>query len=259
MAIRTMRLTRKSPEPLRGEHSMEATTNPRPQPQSSTPRHDMYAGVHKGLRAFMGDTLAVVGRMDPADNHDVAAALDQARGLLAICLSHLEHENRFVHVAMEARQPGSTARTGEEHIGHEEAIDELTAEIGAVERATGPARTVAAHRLYLRLATFVADNLLHMHVEETANNAVLWACYADDELQAIEHALVASIPPAEMGAVLRWMIPAMSHPARVAMLSGMRQGAPADVFAGVLALTRAHVSARDWAKLADALGLAVEA
>jgi hypothetical protein len=232
---------------------METRTNTRPQPQSATPRHDMYAGVHKGLRAFMGDTLAVVGRMDPADEHDVAAALGQARSLLAICASHLEHENRFVHAAMEARRPGSSARTGEDHVGHEEAIDELTAEIGAVERATGPARATAAHRLYLRLATFVAENLVHMHVEETENNAVLWACYTDAELQAIEGALVASIPPPEMGAVLRWMIPAMSHAARVGMLSGMRQNAPAEVFDGVLALTRAHVSARDWAKLADAL------
>ena len=235
---------------------METRTNTRPQPQSATPRHDMYAGVHKGLRAFMGDTLAVVGRMDPADEHDVAAALGQARSLLAICASHLEHENRFVHAAMEARRPGSSARTGEDHVGHEEAIDELTAEIGAFQRATGAARTAAAHRLYLRLAAFVAENLAHMHVEETANNAVLWACYTDDELLAIEHMLVAAIPPQKMGAFLRWMLPSISHAERVAMLSGMRQGAPAEAFAGVLALTRANVSTRDWAKLAAALDVA---
>lgn len=238
---------------------MESTTTRQLPTPSANPRHDIYASVHKGLRAFMGDTLAAVGRMDPADAEDVATALGQLRSLLAICLSHLEHENRFIHTAMEARRPGSTARTGEDHIGHEEAIDELTAEIGAVERAAGPARAAAAHRLYLRLATFVAENLLHMNVEETENNAVLWACYTDDEIQAIEHALVASIPPAEMGAVLRWMIPSTSHTARVGMLSGMRQNAPAAVFEGVLALTRAHLSARDWAKLADALCIAAGA
>jgi hypothetical protein len=56
-----------------------------------------------------------------------------------------------------------------------------------------------------------------------------------------------------MGAFLRWMLPSVSHAERVAMLSGMRQDAPAEAFAGVLGLTRAHVSARDWAKLAAAL------
>jgi len=237
---------------------METTATTRPQPQSpaTAPRHDLYARVHKGLRVFMGDTLAAVGRMDPADADDAAAALGQLRLLLELCQSHLEHENRFLHTAMEARRPGSAARTDEDHVGHEEAIDELTAEIGAVERATGAARTAAAHRLYLRLATFVAENLAHMHVEETANNAVLWACYTDDELLAIEHALVAAIPPQKMGAFLRWMLPSMSHAERVAMLSGMRQGAPAEAFAGVLGLTRAYVPARDWAKLAAALDVA---
>lgn len=45
------------------------------------------------------------------------------------------------------------------------------------------------------LALFVADDVQHMHVEETAHDAVLWAHYSDDELMAIEQAIVASIPP----------------------------------------------------------------
>ena len=32
------------------------------------------------------------------------------------------------------------------------------------------------------LALFIADNFQHMHVEETAHNAVLWARYTDAEL-----------------------------------------------------------------------------
>ena len=225
------------------------------QTQSAAPRHDIYAAVHKGLRAAMGDTLAAVGRMDPADTTDVAAALGQLRSLLAMCATHLEHENHFLHAAMEARSPGSSARTGEDHVGHEEAIDELTAEIGAFERAAAAGRPDAAHRLYLRLARFVAENLEHMHVEETANNGVLWSCYSDEELLAIEHRLVAAIPPPNMVAFLRWMIPGVSHDTRVAMLLGMRQGAPAEVFQDVLGMARTRLSPRDWAKLAVALGL----
>jgi hypothetical protein len=238
---------------------MEPTQQNLRQPQApapaAAPRHDLYAAVHKGLRSCMGETLAAVGRMDPADATDVAAALGQLRGLLELCSFHLEHENRFLHPALEARSPGASARTGEDHIGHEEAIDELTAEIGAVERAAAGARPAAAHRLYLRLARFVAENLEHMHVEETANNAVLWSCYTDAELLGIERALIGAIPPPKMAAFLRWMIPAMSHDQRVGMLAGMRQGAPAEVFAGVLALAQNRLPARDWEKLATALRL----
>jgi hypothetical protein len=233
---------------------MPLTVPPNPSSDvTPAPRHDFYAGVHKGLRSFMADTLVAAGRADPADPQDVDATLSQLRGLLAICATHLEHENRFVHTAMEARCPGSSARTGEDHVAHEAAIDELIAAIGAVERACGAARAGALHALYGRLAQFVAENFEHMRIEETANNAVLWAHYTDEELAAIEHAIVGSIPPADMGAFLRWMIPALSHAERVAMLNDMAQGAPRDVFEAVLGIARARLSARDWAKLEGAL------
>jgi len=238
-----------------GEDAMSTFVENRPQPAPAdrAPRHDFYAGVHKGLRNFMADTLAAVGRADAADARDVEAALAQLAGLLEMCTSHLEKENQFVHPAMEARAPGSSARTAEDHVAHEAAIDELTAAAAAVGRSAGEARVAALRALYARLALFVAENLEHMHVEETANNAVLWAHYADDELAAIEHALVASIPPDKMASFLRWMIPALNHAERVTLLRGIAQGAPAEVVEGVLGIARARLSARDWARLESAL------
>ena len=37
-------------------------------------RFDMYALVHKGLRAFMSDTVSLVGRTDWSDERDALAA-----------------------------------------------------------------------------------------------------------------------------------------------------------------------------------------
>jgi hypothetical protein len=42
--------------------------------QESAARPDGYRFIHKALRLFMADTLAAVGRMDPADACDVARA-----------------------------------------------------------------------------------------------------------------------------------------------------------------------------------------
>ena len=218
-------------------------------------RFDMYTPIHKAVRAFMGETLRNVGRMDPADDAEVADVLGQARELLDFCTAHLEKENKFLHPAIEARRPGAAARTVDEHLGHEQSIRELAAAASAVEAATGSARAAAAQRLYRHLALFVAENFEHMNVEETANNAALWATHTDAELLDIHGALLAAIPPQEMAQVLRWMIPALNHAERVELLAGMRQGAPAPVFQGVLALARAHLAPRDWDKLAAALGV----
>ena len=74
-------------------------------------RFDLYAGVHKALRLYMTDTLARVGRADPADDDEVAGAIGQLRDLLELCDLHIEDENRFVLPALEARRPASPSAT----------------------------------------------------------------------------------------------------------------------------------------------------
>ena len=216
-------------------------------------RVDLYTPIHKALRAFMSATLHDIGRMDAADDAEVAAALAQTRSLLEICQGHLEKENAFVHTAMDARRPGWAAHTAAEHIGHEQSLRELAVAVDAVAAATGAARAAAALKLYRHLALFVAENFEHMHSEETAGNALLWATHTDAELLAIHGALLASIKPPEMAVALRWMIPALNHAERVAMLRGMQHDAPAPVFQSVLRIAREHLAPRDWEKLTAAL------
>jgi hypothetical protein len=224
-------------------------------PSAAKPRYELYRPIHKALRAFMSDTLAVVGRMDTNDEHDVAAALSQTRSLVTMLTVHLEDENRFVHAAMEARRPGSAAHTSRDHVEHECALAELKNMADAVEVAAGVEREKLAFGLYARLALLVAENLVHMHVEERENMAVLWAEYSDEELGAIEHQIVASVPPAVMGTAARWFMAGLNHFERVGWFQGMRQGAPPAVFEGMLAIARGNLSARDWTKLASALAL----
>ncbi|HZP13906.1 MAG TPA: hemerythrin domain-containing protein [Nevskiaceae bacterium] len=223
----------------------------------AAPRHDIYAGIHKALRAFMTDTLGRVGWMDALDPVDLAETLSQVKSLLEICAGHLQHENDFIHRAMEARRPGTAARIAGEHVDHEQHIAALRTAVSAVERASAAERPRLAHDLYRALARFIADNFEHMEYEETEHNAVLWSAYSDAEIAQIEQNLVRSLPPDETMTVWRWMIPYKNHAERVAMLSGMRQFAPRHVFEGALALARSHLSDRDWAKLATALELTV--
>lgn len=216
-------------------------------------RHNIYAQVHKALRACMGETLVAVGRMDPADDGDVGLAVAQVRELLTFARIHLEKEEHFVHPAMEARQPGSSANTAADHAHHLDAFVRLERGARAVERTRGKARADAADTLYGDLALFIADNYVHMHAEEVDNNAVLWATYSDDELRALEDAIVAAIPPDAKALAMRWMVPAIGPAERATMLAHVRATAPAPVFAGMLASLEPHLRVIDRRKLETAL------
>lgn len=216
----------------------------------NTARHDIYAFIHKGLRAFMAHTLVRVGRLDPHDPAEVAEVSDELRALLDICSGHVRHENEVVHGAMESRRPGSSAAIAGEHVEHLRDIDSLRALIDRV-----PGSVEGAHALYHALGCFVAHNFEHMEQEESSHNAVLWDTHSDDELRALEHRITSSIAPQEMQLALRWMLPHMNPAERAGMLRGMRQAAPAEVFEGVLGLVRPLLGGRDWRKLSVALGL----
>lgn len=222
---------------------------------TSSSRENLYAGIHKALRAMMTDTLLAVGRADPSDPQDMADASGRVIGLMDLCEAHVQHENSFVHPAIEARTPGVCGEVAQDHVEHLHHIQRLRAAAQQLTGLDAQLQAGALHALYLELSLFVADNLQHMHVEETRHNAALWSAYTDAELRAIHDALVATIPPSEMMQVMRWMLPQMHALERLQVLGGMRQGAPAPVFQAVLDVVQPHLSPRDWAKLTQGLGL----
>ena len=221
--------------------------------QATAPRVDLYGGIHKALRALMCDALVAVGRMDCTDELELARTTERVLELLDFCVLHLTKENTYVHAAMEARAPGASEVIAHEHEDHVRHIDALSHSVAALRGAPASERFVLQHALYAELGLFVAENLQHMRVEETAHNAVLWARYTDDELQAIHNQIVGSIPPDQMMFAVRWMLPAMCPVERAGMLVGMKAHAPAPAFQAVLAAVRPHLTDSEWSKLEKAI------
>lgn len=211
-------------------------------------RLDLYGPIHKALRAFMSDTLGAVGRMDADDAAERAATLSQLRRLIGVMEHHAETEDRFIHTAMESRRPGSARQRGDEHRQQRLQLLELVRLADAIER-DAPERPPLAARLYRELALIVAENLEHMHEEETLHNAVLWAAFDDGELAAIHDRIVASIEPQAMAEVIRWMAPALTSTERAALFGSLQLKAPAEVFRRLLETARPHLAPRDWNKL----------
>jgi len=233
-----------------------APSTPPAETAAAARRLDLYAPIHKALRLAMSQTLVAVGRLDVHDPAETVATLASVDALRDTLQRHLEHENEVGHAAIEARCPRGAARTADEHDGHLASIDALRDEARALQAASAEARAPLALRLYRHLALFVAENLQHMHVEETANNATLWAHYSDAELTALHARLLASIPPVEQLDVLRWMVPALAPAERAGLLQGARATMPPEAFLGVLEHVRPHVDAAGWRKLARSLGVA---
>lgn len=216
-------------------------------------RHNIYAVIHKALRLAMAETLPAVGRLDANDPREVSEGIVRVRDLVRFCKLHLDAEETFIHPALEARRPGTSARIASEHVEHLAAIAAIERAVEALARAPGAARSAATFALYAELGKFVGENFVHMHVEETVHNAALWDAYTDEEILAIENAIKAHHTPEEMTFVLRWMLPAMTPAERAGMFTGLRKVAPPPVVEQMVALAKAHVDAGAFDKLTLAL------
>lgn len=218
-----------------------------------TDRFDIYRNIHMGLRACMMEVLLAVGRMDPEDVAELGTVLGQVRFLLRFCQMHLKKEDKFLHPAMEARAPGSTAHIAAEHAEHIAAFTTLEAAVVAVEQAPDGARLNPALALYKQLALFVGENFVHMHIEETDHNEVLWRTHSDAEIIAIEQTIIASLTPEDKPTSLRWMLPALSPQVRGMMVAMLGQQLPPEAMAGLLQMLKPHLSDANWGKLTKAL------
>ena len=214
-----------------------AATRPAPEAAAkpAAPRFDLYTGIHKAIRAGCAETLVRLGAVDTDDDEQVQTTIGALVAFLGQLRSHVMHENRFVHPAMEARRPGSASQVAGEHEEHLASIEALEREAFALAATPAAHRREPALRLYRHFALFVAENHQHMHHEETVHNAVLWEAYSDEELLAIELAIIGSQTPQAMSGWLYWFAPALATAELAPILAGARGGMPAEAFEGLMA------------------------
>lgn len=220
-------------------------------------RPDLYRIIHKGLRLGHCQLLARLGSADWADQTASSALLGDLRAHLALGRAHLEHEDAAIHPCLSEAAAETLAQLEQEHEHHLEQFRGLDSLARKVVAAQGAARAQGGHELYLAFARFVAADFPHMEHEEQEIMPLLWLLLSDDEINAIHARIVAAIPPFQMVAYLRLILPAISTPERLAMLKAMQADAPAAVFAEVLEkAAKPSLPLRDWQSLASDLGVA---
>lgn len=220
------------------------------------PQVDLYGPVHKGLRFAQCGLLTRMGSVDLRDKTSRQMLLDDLEGLFCMIESHMDHEDRFIHPALERRRPGSAAGLDDAHEAHRRDIIELRELATALESAPMATAPAIARRLYQKFGHFVADDLEHMRVEEEVIQPLLDELYSTEEQQSIEEALVASVPPDVMMAFLRVMVPAIRPEERVFLLSKPKAALPEEAFANVLALVKLTLSDYEFQDLKRRLDLA---
>lgn len=217
-------------------------------------RIELYANVHKGIRATLTQVASLVARTDFQRPADAAEATHAARRLVSHLESHARHEDEQVMPVLARVAPEVHADLQAEHARTDGLQHEVVSIADRIDGAADAERAALGRRLHDRLWRLTADHLRHMEREETEAMRALWAHCSDEELAGIHGRILASIPPAAMAEWAAILLPAVSLPERVAVLAPLTGKLPRTALEDLLGPARAALGPR-WAETAAAAGL----
>lgn len=215
-------------------------------------RPSFYREVHKGIRSFMLDLLVKAGQVEWNDSASVAAFRADTEVIFELLTGHAHHEDEFVAPMLRKAAPEVAAILDSNHDDQEEELVAMLGTLRAIDPAS-PDAGLSGHQFLLTLSRFVGESLVHMADEEEVAMTAILQAFEDAAIIETHGRLVASVPPREMGLMLRWMLPAMNNAERAGMLTGMRATAPPPVYAFVRGLATEVLSSEQNATLAKSL------
>jgi hypothetical protein len=218
-------------------------------------RFDLYAGVHKGLRAALFEAVALAARTDFGSDEESLRAAAAVRRVLGFLGEHATAEDAVIVPELLALAPELHAELLSEHARTGGLERDVLQVVARVEGAAGVERESLGRRLCDRLARLTAEHLRHMQREEQDANRVLWAHRTDEELLALHARILGVIPPPRTAEWLGIILPALSTPERANVLRGLREKVPPPALLTLTAPARAAMGDAAWARAAGAAGL----
>lgn len=216
-------------------------------------RYNIFNQIHKGLRHLMYDTAVRIQTTDLSrpEANEVINSVSLVVGLFD---EHAHHEDKFILPMIEKHNPALVADFEKDHELDHKLSEGLRQMVTAWKSATTQQeRNITGQGIFYAFNEFIAFNLYHMNREEDTLLATLWKHYTDEELIAASHAIVASIPPDTLMLESKWMMRSMNNAEITEWMTGIKQGAPAEVYAAYLQMAEQELPAERFHIVASAL------
>lgn len=194
---------------------------------------DLYRDIHKAIRSELFDVTVAAGRVDVADELDLASFVGHLGQVATLLEEHAEHEDVHIQPALVQHGPALAEQIERDHLAFEHRMGQVAAIAAEVSTRPVAERRAMVHELYVELALFVSGYLAHQDLEERLVMPVLEDALGVDAVIGIHGAIVGSFPPDELLRSLALLLPAMNVDDRAELLGGLRAGAPTELFDAV--------------------------
>jgi hypothetical protein len=216
-------------------------------------RFNIFYQIHKGLRAMLYDTALSLQLTDFSNTDDAALAFEKLEQVLSVFYAHASHEDAHILPLLKPFQPALINEFDSEHEKDEFMTHRINHLVQAYHHAAGDAKPHAGEAICKAFNEFIAFNLYHMNKEEEKINPVLWGNYSDEQIKAVQQAIVAGIPKDEMMITSKWMLLGINDTEIIIWLKSIKNNAPDFVFQSMLSLAEQVLPNSRWERVQGGL------
>lgn len=182
---------------------------------------------HKYVSAALNDVERLIARTDFRDSKAVAQVSESFEDLVQMLKGHAQYENERLHALLKQKHSYVYDHAEKDHADQDEQMSEIKRLIDQVAQCQAEEEKIeAGYRLYLAYRKFVADNLSHLHEEETKILPELQRLYSDKELQQVEAITYNEMTPDQIVEMTAILFPHMNSSDRKAMLCDIQSLQP---------------------------------
>ena len=187
---------------------------------------------------------------------EASATINQLKQVLQFFDEHANSEDRFILPHIQKHNAQLIDELEKEHETDHYLTHTLFDHIQAWENTTSAdEREAIGQHICYAFSEFIAFNLYHMNKEENVLLDWLWKHCTDMEIRQMQGQIIQSISPQALLTQSRWMMRSINNKEVITWLSGVKQGAPTEVFNNFLSLAQEELPTERLTKVQTALEL----
>lgn len=191
---------------------------------------------HKSVSSALNDVERIIAKTDFRDDQETMNANSAFNELSDMLEGHAYYENEKLHALLEKKGSSVHLHAEQDHHVQEQNIAKIRSLFTQILESSQEDRISLGYTLYLTYRKFVADNLVHLHEEETLILPELQRLYTDEELKQVEAETYKIMTSEEMIEMLRVLFPHMNALDKEAFLADIKECQPnkyADILSSI--------------------------
>jgi hypothetical protein len=217
-------------------------------------RVNIFYLIHKGLRASLFRTAALLQQTDFDASAELEEAIESVREVMMLFEEHAAKEDKFILSAVALYEPSVADAFAQEHEEDHRLAEQLGVLVARLEAAdSAPERIELDQQLNSAFVQFVGFNLHHMAKEEQLLNEMLWRFYSDADILAIQKEIIKSTEPWISSFFTQWLLRGINGRETVSWLEGVRATAPDLVYQTLYQQAQRELPKQKFQQVAKAL------